>query len=82
MVVDLPALGTDFSVSVFVFQGADDNFTPAPPACKYVESLTAPKKQCVLISGAGHLAMITKSTEFLKLVERVRPRAIGDGANP
>lgn len=78
MSVDLPALGTDFSIPIFVFQGADDNITPAPLACKYVETLTAPQKGCVLIPGAGHLAMTTKSDQFLTLLmERVRPVAMG-----
>jgi pimeloyl-ACP methyl ester carboxylesterase len=76
MNVDLPALGADFVVPVFVFQGAEDNITPASLAGKYVESIRAPQKQFVLIPGAGHLAMTTKSEEFLKLlVERVRPLA-------
>ena len=76
MKVDLPALGADFAVPVFVFQGAEDNITPAQLAGKYVESIHAPQKQFVLIPGAGHLAMTTNSDEFLKLlVERVRPLA-------
>jgi pimeloyl-ACP methyl ester carboxylesterase len=82
MNVDLPALGTDFAVPVFVFQGADDNVTPAKLAGKYVESISAPQKQFVLIPGAGHLAMTTKSEEFLKLLlERVRPLAAEDRMN-
>jgi pimeloyl-ACP methyl ester carboxylesterase len=82
MNVDLPALGTDFAVSVFVFQGAEDNITPASLAGKYVESISAPQKQFVLLPGAGHLAMTTKSEEFLKLlVERVRPLAVQDQMN-
>lgn len=77
MAVDLPALGTDFAVPIFVFQGAADNITPAQLAESYVRSITAPQKQFVLIPRAGHLAMATNSDEFLKLlVERVRPLAI------
>lgn len=77
MTVDLPALGTDFAVPIFVFQGAADNITPAQLAQSYVDSITAPQKQLVLIPRVGHLAMMSKSDEFLKLlVERVRPLAM------
>jgi len=76
MAVDLPALGTDFAVPVFVFQGETDHITPPQLAQSYVENITAPQKEFVPIPGAGHLAMLTKNDEFLRLlVERVRPLA-------
>jgi pimeloyl-ACP methyl ester carboxylesterase len=74
--VDLRAVGTDFAIPVFVFQGAEDDVAPAPLAKAYVESITAPQKQFVAIPGAGHTALNTKSDEFLKLLLRwVRPLA-------
>jgi pimeloyl-ACP methyl ester carboxylesterase len=73
---DLTAIGTEFAVPFFVFQGALDRVTPVQPVRAYVDSLTAPKKQFVLIANAGHNAMATKSDEFLSLlVQRVRPLA-------
>src|SRR2546430_942917 len=58
----------------FVFQGAVDNVTPAAPVRDYVESITAPRKELILILNAGHNAMVTRSDEFLKLLlDRVRP---------
>jgi proline iminopeptidase len=76
--VDLPAQGTSFAIPIFIFQGEDDNVTPAQLARAYVDTITAPQKWFVPINGAGHLAMVVKSDEFLKLlVERVRPIAIG-----
>lgn len=61
----------------FVFQGALDNVTPAQPARAYVESITAPQKEFVLIANAGHNVMATKSDEFLSfLLRRVRPLAM------
>jgi pimeloyl-ACP methyl ester carboxylesterase len=72
----LTAIGTEFAVPFFVFQGALDRVTPVQPVRAYVDSLTAPKKQFVLIANAGHNAMATKSDEFLSLlVQRVRPLA-------
>jgi pimeloyl-ACP methyl ester carboxylesterase len=77
MRVDLADGNRDFGIPVFVFQGADDDFTPAQLVGPYVDSIRAPQKQLVLIAGAGHDALITKSDEFLELlVQRVRPLAI------
>jgi pimeloyl-ACP methyl ester carboxylesterase len=74
--VDLPSLGPDFAIPVFVFQGALDNVAPVPPVRTYVDSITAPRKELVLIPGAGHNAIATKSDEFLTLlIQRVRPLA-------
>jgi pimeloyl-ACP methyl ester carboxylesterase len=74
---DLPALGTDFAIPFFVFQGALDNITPAQPVKAYVDSITAPQKRLVLIPDAGHSVISTRSDEFLRLLDRlVRPLAI------
>ena len=77
MKVDLAASDKDFAVPIFVFQGANDDFTPVELAREYVDAITAPQKQFVLIANAGHDAILTKSREFLGLlVQRVRPLAI------
>ena len=74
---DLRALGTDFAIPIFVFQGAVDNVTPNAPLRPYLDSLRAPHKELVLIPDAGHNAMLTRSHEFLGLlVGRVRPIAV------
>jgi pimeloyl-ACP methyl ester carboxylesterase len=74
---DLAALGTNFAIPVFVFQGAEDDVAPMTLAQAYVESIAAPQKEFVAISGAGHTAMYTKSDEFLRLLDQwVRPLAI------
>ncbi len=70
-------LGTAFSVPFFVFQGALDCVTSSQPVQAYVESITAPQKQLVLIPDGGHNVVVTKSDEFLNLlVQGVRPLAI------
>jgi pimeloyl-ACP methyl ester carboxylesterase len=74
---DIPALGTAFAIPFFVFQGEMDNVTPVAPVRAYVEMLSAPLKELVLIPNAGHNALATRSDEFLKLLlQRVRPRLI------
>jgi pimeloyl-ACP methyl ester carboxylesterase len=70
----IPSLGTTFAIPFFVFQGAADNVTPVTPVRDYVDSITAPRKDLVLIPNAGHNAIATRSDAFLKLLlERVRP---------
>jgi pimeloyl-ACP methyl ester carboxylesterase len=74
--LDLTLLGTDFALPFFVFQGAVDMVTPVSPVQDYVERMTAPRKELVVIPNAGHNVMATRSDEFLRLLlDRVRPLA-------
>jgi pimeloyl-ACP methyl ester carboxylesterase len=76
MKVNLAASHRSFVLPIFVFQGANDDVAPVELAQIYVDSITAPQKQIVLIAGAGHDAIITKTGDFLDLlVQRVRPLA-------
>ncbi len=76
--VDLPALGTDFSIPFFVVEGAEDDVTPASLAKAYFDQITAPSKAFLLIPEAGHMALLTKSDVFLKfLLTNVRPLVVG-----
>ena len=68
--VDLTKLGPDFAVPMFVFQGEEDNFTPAPIAAAYVQWIHAPQKAFVAIKGAGHMAVTAHPIEFLSLLRR------------
>ena len=50
--------------------------TPASPPRPYVRGIAAPQKQLVLIAGAGHNVLVTKSDEYLALLMKwVRPLA-------
>jgi proline iminopeptidase len=70
------ALGGDFAVPVFVFQGAEDFTTPTSLARTFVESIRAPRKAFVTIPESGHFAVFMKREAFLhELVSRVRPAA-------
>ena len=71
-------LGLEFSIPIFVFQGEEDFTTPTALAQHYLESIKAPRKAFVSISGGGHFAVFMRSDQFLKeLVARVRPVALG-----
>ena len=71
---DARTLGLTFQVPIFVFNGADDNITPAALAERYVQTLTAPKAEFVTLPGAGHSAVLTEPDVILReLDRRVRP---------
>jgi pimeloyl-ACP methyl ester carboxylesterase len=70
-------LGLEFSIPIFVFQGEQDFTTPTVLAQHYLESIKAPRKAFVPISGGGHFAVFMHSDKFLEeLVVRVRPLAV------
>jgi pimeloyl-ACP methyl ester carboxylesterase len=69
-------LGLEFSIPMFIFQGAEDFTTPTTLARHYEESMKAPQKAFVPIHGGGHFAVFMKSDQFLnELIARVRPLA-------
>jgi pimeloyl-ACP methyl ester carboxylesterase len=69
------ALAGEFSVPVFVIQGADDFTTPASLARGLVDAIRAPSKAYVPIEG-GHFAVFMKPAAFLEqLRSRVLPIA-------
>jgi len=75
--LDPKLLVGNFRVPIFVFQGEHDCSSPTELARKYVESITAPRKEFLTIPGGGHFVVFMKSEEFLKeLVARVRPLAM------
>lgn len=52
--VDLPALGAQFEVPVFLFQGEANLLTLPEISRRYFDSLTAPRKQYQLLPRTGH----------------------------
>jgi pimeloyl-ACP methyl ester carboxylesterase len=66
-----------FNVPVIVIQGEHDCTTPTALAKSYLDSISAPRKDFVVIPGEGHFAAFIKSDVFLKeLIARVRPLAL------
>jgi pimeloyl-ACP methyl ester carboxylesterase len=75
--VDLKALGPDFAISMFVFEGPDDYITSPELAKAYVDTLNAPQKDFVMLPAGGHFALFTHAEEFLnEMNSRVRPLAL------
>lgn len=75
--VDLPALGMNFAVPIFILQGQED-LTALPELAKaYFDSIKAPSKQFYLVPGTGHGLSATELDMALKvLVEQVWPLAL------
>jgi pimeloyl-ACP methyl ester carboxylesterase len=77
MKVDLKSVGPDFAIPIFVFEGPDDYITSPELAKAYVETLSAPKKEFVMLNAGGHFAVFTHSDAFMKEMNtRVRPLAL------
>jgi pimeloyl-ACP methyl ester carboxylesterase len=75
--VDLPALGTDFAIPIFILQGQED-LTAMPELAKaYFDSIKAPRKQFFLVPGTGHGFSAAQLSLTLKiLIEQIRPLAL------
>jgi pimeloyl-ACP methyl ester carboxylesterase len=77
MSVDLKSMGTEFAVPVFVFEGREDYVTPPELAKAYLDGISAPQKQFVLLREGGHFTVFTHSDAFLKQMNLlVRPLAL------
>lgn len=80
--VDLPALGTDFSILIFILLGQED-LTAVPELAKtYFDTIKAPRKQFYLVPGTGHEPSATELDMTLKvLTAQVRPLALEERTN-
>lgn len=75
--IDLPRLGTDFEIPIFIVQGQEDRTAIPELAKAYFDSIKAPRKQFYLVPGAGHEPSTTQFELTLKvLTEQVRPLAL------
>jgi pimeloyl-ACP methyl ester carboxylesterase len=79
--VDLPALGTDFAIPIYIFQGQED-LTALPELAKaYFDSIKAPRKQFYLVPGTGHESSATELEMTLKVLnEQIKPLALDRSA--
>jgi pimeloyl-ACP methyl ester carboxylesterase len=81
MATDLPMTASEIRTAFFVIQGRDDVTTPTKAAIEYFQRVKAPKKELILLAGAGHFAFMTDSVAFLAaLINKVRPVAVMRGA--
>jgi pimeloyl-ACP methyl ester carboxylesterase len=73
---DFEAIGYEFDVPFFVFQGEGDIITPVHTAKAYINRIHAPRKAFVTIAHAGHLAEFCNPQQFLdELLDHVLPCA-------
>lgn len=81
---DLPSLGTDFEMPVYLFQGAGDLVTDTDVVHEYYERIHAPVKEPVLFRSQGHMAVFNARARFLQeLVKHLRPdQAVGAAPGP
>jgi pimeloyl-ACP methyl ester carboxylesterase len=77
--IDLPSLGTNFSVPIFMIQG-DEDLTAVPEISKaYFDSVSAPRKRFFTVPDTGHEPSIALWALTRKvLLEDVRPLTSGD----
>ena len=74
--VDLPALGSNFGIPVFLIHGAQDLVATPEVAQRYFDSIQAPIKEFLIVPDAGHdpnVALV--DAHFKTLRQRVRPLA-------
>lgn len=72
--VDLPALGTDFAIPVFIVQGKHDLLATPDVARRYYDSLKAPEKAMLVLEHAGHDPnQDVVDAEYRILKERILP---------
>ncbi|MDV6331234.1 hypothetical protein [Asticcacaulis sp. 201] len=74
--VDLPALGTQFDVPIFLLQGEADYLTLPKISRAYFDTLQAPQKAFILLRRTGHdpnQVMLDAQLDVLN--ERIRPLA-------
>jgi pimeloyl-ACP methyl ester carboxylesterase len=67
--IDLPALGLEFAIPVFLVQGSEDLVTVPSVARSYFDSLSAPRKEFRLLAATGHdpnAAMVAAQYDILK----------------
>jgi pimeloyl-ACP methyl ester carboxylesterase len=83
MDLDLQSRGAIFAVPVFIFDGAQDYIAPPQLAHAYLDAIAAPQKKFALIGDGGHVAVLSRSDEFLRLLDEwVRPLAAQLPASP
>ena len=66
--IDLPSLGTDFAVPVYIIQGQEDLSAPPKLAKAYFESIRAPRKRFTIVPGTGHESSVPQLDLVLEVL--------------
>ncbi len=69
--LDLKRTHTEFKVPVFLLVGANDQNAPTSLAREYFERLRAPRKELVIVDGAGHMVFFEAPARFNWEVSRL-----------
>jgi len=82
--VDLPVLGAEFKIPIYIVQGSADLTALPELAETYLDSIKAPRKGFTLVPGTGHNPSATMVAATHKiLLEQVKPLALkGGGPGP
>ena len=68
------SLGRTFGTPMFFIQGELDTLTPTPLVKAYMDDISAPRKELVVLPGDGHGALLTDPDGFLAAMRaHVRP---------
>lgn len=62
--LDLKRTHTEFTVPVFILVGANDQNTPTSLAREYFQRIRAPRKELIVIDGAGHMVFFEAPARF------------------
>ncbi|PWF42043.1 alpha/beta fold hydrolase [Massilia glaciei] len=74
--VDLPKLGLDFHLPVFLVHGTEDLVTRVDVTKRYFDRISAPEKAFILVPAAGHDPnQVFIDAQYKVMMERVRPGA-------
>jgi len=72
--IDLLALGPQFRMPIFFFEGTCDQATPMELAENYFAEIIAPHKEFVRFESCHHFVVMNRPDDFLReLLTRVRP---------
>jgi pimeloyl-ACP methyl ester carboxylesterase len=67
-------LGPRFGLPMYFLQGGADIMTVTALVAEFVESISAPAKELVVLKGGPHLAMVTMSDQFLAELRTINGR--------
>lgn len=71
---DVRTYGLGYGTNMFFFQGDEDHRTPTKVVQAFLDSITAPHKEMVILPGGAHTAALALPELFIKgMIERVRP---------
>ncbi len=76
-------VATSFGLPLFFIQGERDSVTPTSLVMRYMDRISAPRKELVMLPGDGHGALLTDPDGFLQAMRaHVRPLVMQAASPP